>query len=205
MASNSGEILTLFLAPMLGLPMPLLPLQILWINLVTDGLPGLALAMEPEEKNIMARPPRPPGESVFSHGLGFHIVWVGLLMGGACVMVQGWALSKGHGHWQSMVFTALCLAQMGHVLAIRSETESLFTQGLFSNKPLLISVILTVLLQMAVIYIPVLNPIFNTQPLELAELGITLAVPGAVFFAVELEKALRRNRAAGYPAATPNA
>ncbi len=205
MASNSGEILTLFLAPMLGLPMPLLPLQILWINLVTDGLPGLALAMEPEEKNIMARPPRTPGESVFSHGLGLHIVWVGLLMGGACVMVQGWAISIGDGHWQSMVFTALCLAQMGHVLAIRSETESLFTQGLFSNKPLLISVILTVLLQMAVIYIPVLNPIFNTHPLELAELGITLAVPGAVFFAVELEKALRRNRAARPPESTPNA
>jgi len=194
MASNSGEIWTLFLAPLLGLPMPLLPIQILWINLVTDGLPGLSLAVEPEERNLMERPPRPPDESVFAHGLGTHIVWVGLLMGGACVAVQGWAVAGGREHWQSIVFTALCLAQMGHVLAIRSETESLFSQGLFSNKPLLFSVALTVLLQMAVLYVPTLNPVFNTQPLSLPELGVALSVSVLIFTAVEVEKAIRRKR-----------
>ena len=83
MTSNSGEIWTIFLAPFFGLPIPLLPIHILWINLVTDGLPGLALAAEPGEKGIMERPPRHPKESIFAHGLGTHIVWVGLLMGAA--------------------------------------------------------------------------------------------------------------------------
>ena len=89
MTSNSGEIWTIFLAPFLGLPIPLLPIHILWINLVTDGLPGLALAVEPAEKGIMERPPRHPKESIFSNGLGGHIVWVGLLMGGMSLAHPG--------------------------------------------------------------------------------------------------------------------
>jgi Ca2+-transporting ATPase len=80
--TNSGEIWTMFLAPLCGLPMPLLPIQILWINLITDGLPGLALTAEPEEPDIMRRPPRPPQEGVFAHGLGLHVLWVGPLMAG---------------------------------------------------------------------------------------------------------------------------
>ncbi|MGE5319975.1 MAG: cation-translocating P-type ATPase, partial [Hyphomicrobiaceae bacterium] len=133
MTSNSGEIWTIFLAPFLGLPMPLLPIHILWINLVTDGLPGLALAGERAERSVMRRPPRPPTESLFAHGMWQHIVWVGLLMGGVSLLTQAWAIHIGSAHWQSMVFTVLTLSQLGHVLAIRSERESLFTQGLLSN------------------------------------------------------------------------
>jgi Ca2+-transporting ATPase len=192
MTCNSAEIWTLFLAPFLGLPIPLLPIHILWINLVTDGLPGLALAAEPEEKGIMERPPRAPQESIFAQGMWQHILWIGLLMGGISLFAQGWAYFTGCAHWQSMVFTVLALSQMGHVLAIRSERESLFSQGLLSNMPLLGSVLLTFGLQMAVLYVPVLQPIFKTEALSLGELSLCLALSSVVFFVVEIEKWMRR-------------
>ena len=195
MTSNSGEIWTIFLAPFLGLPIPLLPIHILWINLVTDGLPGLALAAEPPEKEIMKIPPRHPQESIFAHGLGTHIIWVGLLMGFVSIFTQAWSIKTGLAHWQTMVFTVLCLSQMGNVLAIRSGKESLFSQGLFSNKPLVGAFVLTFALQMATIYVPFLNPIFKTEPLTSSELTITIALSSVVFFAVEVEKLMKRRKA----------
>lgn len=194
MTSNSGEIWVILLAPFLGLPIPLLPIHILWINLVTDGLPGLALAAEPEEKGLMNRPPRHPQESIFAQGLGTHILWVGFLMGAVSLLAQAWALKTGHAHWQTMVFTVLCLSQMGNVLAVRSERESLFSQGLLSNKPLLGAFALTFILQMATIYVPFFNPIFKTEPLTPGELTLTLALSSIVFFAVEIEKLWKRAR-----------
>jgi len=192
MTGNSGEIWVLFLAPLLGMPLPLLPIHILWVNLVTDGLPGLALAAEPAERGVMQRPPRPPGESVFAHGLWQHALWVGLLIAGLCLATQAWALVNGATHAQTMVFTVLTLAQMAHVLAIRSETESLFSQGLRSNLPLLGAVLLTFVLQMAVIYLPPLQAVFRTQALSGGELALCLGCAAVVFIAVEIEKALRR-------------
>ncbi len=201
MTSNSGEIWTLFLAPFLGLPIPLLPIHILWINLVTDGLPGLALAVEPAERRIMQRPPRHPRESIFAHGMWQHIVWVGLLMGGVSIFTQAWAISSGSSNWQSMVFTVLTLSQMGHALAVRSERQSLYRQGLMSNPSLLAAVLLTFALQMAVLYLPVCNDLFKTQPLTFGELMFCLAMSGVVFIAVELEKLfIRRGRLYGEPA-----
>jgi len=198
MTSNSGEIWTIFLAPFFGLPIPLLPIHILWINLVTDGLPGLALAAEPSERGIMQRPPRHPRESIFAQGMGTHIIWVGLLMGAVSLFTQAWSIKIGSAHWQTMVFTVLCLSQMGHVLAIRSETESLFSQGLFSNRPLMGAFALTFALQMATIYVPFLNPIFRTEALTLSELTFTLALSSAVFIAVEVEKLVLRRRKIAY-------
>ncbi len=194
MTSNSGEIWTIFLAPFLGLPIPLLPIHILWINLVTDGLPGLALAAEPSEKGTMERPPRHPQESIFAHGLGAHIIWVGILMGFVSIFTQAWSIKTGHTNWQTMVFTVLCLSQMGHVVAIRSERESLFAHGLLSNMPLIGAFALTFALQMATIYLPVLNPILKTEPLTLNELMLTLALSSVVFFAVEIEKYMKRRQ-----------
>ncbi|MDD2924101.1 cation-translocating P-type ATPase [Rhodoferax sp.] len=194
MTGNSGEIWTIFLAPLLLLPIPLLPIHILWVNLVTDGLPGLALAAEPAERGIMQRPPRPPQESLFAHGMWQHILGVGLLIGGLCLGVQAWAINTGHAHWQTMVFTVLTLAQMAHVLAIRSETEALWRQGLLSNRPLLGAVLLTFVLQLATIYVPALNPIFKTQPLSAFEMGLCLAAAAVVWVVVEVEKAWRRTR-----------
>ncbi|MDD2881047.1 MAG: cation-translocating P-type ATPase [Rhodoferax sp.] len=192
MTGNSGEIWTLFLAPMLLLPIPLLPIHILWVNLVTDGLPGLALAAEPAERGVMQRPPRAQAESLFANGMWQHILGIGLLIAGLCLGVQAWALSTGHAHWQTMVFTVLTLSQMAHVMAIRSERDSLWQLGLGSNKPLLGAVLLTFLLQMATIYVPVLNPIFKTEPLSLTELAICLAASAVVGIVVEIEKAWRR-------------
>ena len=192
LTTNSGEIWTLFLAPLVGLPIPLLPIHILWINLMTDGLPALALSVEPAEGNIMKRPPRHPKESIFAHGLGIHAIWVGLLMASVVLFIQAWSIKTEHAHWQTMVFTVLCLTQLGHVLAIRSEKESLFKLGLLSNKPLLGAVLLSFIFQMATIYVPFLNPIFKTKPLTLDELFITLGLSLIVFFAVEAEKWWKR-------------
>lgn len=188
LSCNTAEIWTIFLAPFLGMPIPLLPIHILWINLVTDGLPGLALAVEPEEKGLMERPPRPPRESIFAHGMWQDIIWVGLLMGGVTLVTQAWAYRTGHAHWQTMVFTVLTLSQMGNVLALRSERVSFFQLGPWSNLPLLGAVVLTFALQMATIYIPAFNPIFKTEPLDLDELLLCLGLSSIVFIAVEIEK-----------------
>jgi Ca2+-transporting ATPase len=192
MSSNSGEIWTLFLAPFLGLPIPLLPIHILWINLVTDGLPGLAFTAEPAEPGIMQRPPRPPQETIFAHGMWQHIVWVGLFVGGISIASQAWAISRGVEYWQTVVFTVLTVSQLFHSLAVRSETTSLFRIGLFSNLPMLGAVILTVMLQLAVIYLPALNNIFHTQPLPAFDLVVCLLLSSLVLVAVEIEKFLVR-------------
>ncbi|MBI3150416.1 MAG: cation-translocating P-type ATPase [Betaproteobacteria bacterium] len=193
MTSNSGEIWVIFLAPLLGLPIPLLPIHILWINLVTDGLPGLALAAERGERDLMRRPPRRPQESIFAHGMWQHMVWVGLTMAAVCLVLQSWALGREGAHWQTMVFTVLCLSQLGHALAIRSERESTFRLGFWSNPVLMAAVLFTLVLQLATIYLPVLNPIFKTEPLDFDELLLCLAASTLVFFAVEMEKwVLRR-------------
>ncbi len=193
LTTNSGEIWTLFLAPFIGLPIPLLPIHILWINLITDGLPALALSMEPEEGDVMKRPPRHPKESIFAHGLGVHAIWVGLFMAGMVLSIQAWAIRTG-AHWQTMVFTVLCLSQLGHVMAIRSEKESLFRTGIFSNPYLLGAVVLSILAQLATIYIEALNRVFKTEPLTLAELIICLVLSCTVFVVVEIEKWIRRRR-----------
>ncbi len=192
MSSNSGEIWTLFLAPFLGLPIPLLPIHILWINLVTDGLPGLAFTAERSEPGNMQRPPRHPQESIFAHGMWQHIIWVGLLIGGLSIASQAWAIARGVEYWQTVVFTVLTFSQLFHSLAVRSECISLWRLGLTSNLPMLGAVLFTVTLQLAVIYLPVLNPIFKTQPLPLYDLGVCIALSSLVLIAVEIEKALVR-------------
>lgn len=194
MTGNSGEIWTIFLAPFFGLPIPLLAIHILWINLVTDGLPGLALASEPSEKSIMKRPPRNPRKNIFAGGMAIHILWVGFLMGVITIGMQAWAIHQNNPHWQTMVFTVLCFSQMGHVMAIRSNEQSLFKIGLLSNKPMLWALLITVALQMMIIYTPYFNEVFKTQPLSLYELVITLVASSGVFFAVEFEKWIKRLR-----------
>jgi Ca2+-transporting ATPase len=194
MSSNSGEIWTLFLAPFLGLPIPLLPIHILWINLVTDGFPGLAFAAEPAEPGIMQRDPRPPNENIFAHGMWQHILWVGLFVGGISIAAMAWAISREVAYWQTVVFTVLTVSQLFHSLAVRSEAASIFTIGLFSNLPMLGAVVLTLLLQLAVIYMPAFNQIFHTQPLPLFDLLICLALSSMVLVAVEIEKWLVRHK-----------
>ena len=190
--TNSAEVLIILMAPFLGLPIPLLPTQILWINFVTDGLPALALTAEPAERGVMHRPPRPVNESLFSHGMWQHMIWVGILMAALTLAAQAWAQHSGSTHWQTMAFAVITLSQLGHVMAIRSEKESLFTMGVFSNKPLILAVLLTFVLQMATIYLPAFNAIFKTDPLSMLELGVCIALSSVVFIAVEIEKWLIR-------------
>ena len=192
LATNSGEILTIFFAQLLGFPIPLLPIHILWINLVTDSLPALALSVEPAEDDVMQRPPRAPGESIFAHGLGIHTIWVGALMAALVLSVQYVSLNSDNGKWQTLVFTVLCFSQLAHALAIRSDKKSLFQQGLLSNKTMLGAVILSILMQLAVIYIVPLNGIFRTRPLTLGELAACAGISAIVFVAVEIEKFIRR-------------
>jgi Ca2+-transporting ATPase len=194
MTSNAGEIWVMILAPLLGMPLPLLPLQILWINLVTDGLPGLALTIEPAERGTMRRPPHHPQESIFARGMVRDVLWVGLLMGLVCLGLGYWAWDTGHVAWQTVIFTTLTLSQMGNALATRSEGDSLFRIGLFSNRAMLGSVLLTFVLQLAVVYLPVLQDLFQTEALSLGELIISLVVSTMVFWGVELEKWLLRRR-----------
>jgi Ca2+-transporting ATPase len=202
LATNSGEIWVMFLAPLLGMPIPLIPLQILWINLVTDGLPALALGVEPPERNIMRRRPHDPKASILGGGLGVHVIWVGLLMAALCLIggEYSWLGSGGDSenheqYYRTVVFTIVTLTQMANVLAIRSGTESLFRAGLLSNKPLLGAVSLTILLQLAIIYTPWLQGFFKTVPLSAKDLLIATALSAVVFVAVEIEKVFFRRKA----------
>jgi Ca2+-transporting ATPase len=160
---------------------PKSPWRILWVNLVTDGLPGLALTLEPSERDTMRRPPHAPGESIFGRRMGWDVLWVGLLMGLVSLGLGYWAWTSGRATWQTMVFTTLALSQMGNALDIRSERDSLFRLGLLSNKPLLATVLLTLFLQLAVVYVPALQRIFKIVALPPADLAISLIMSSVVF------------------------
>ncbi len=191
LTSNSGEIWVMFLGPFVGLSLPLLPVHILWINLVTDGLPGLALGVERAERNVMRRPPRPPSESIFAHGLWQHVLLVGLLMGGIPLGLGIWGHATDR-PWQTMVFTSLALLQLGHALAVRSEIDSLRALGLASNRPLLAAVAGTLSLQLVVVYWRPMQELLNVEALSFFELMVVLAASTGVLIAVEIEKAVRR-------------
>ncbi len=195
MTSNFGEIIVMLVGPFVGLGLPLLPLQILWINLVTDGLPGLALTQEPAEPDTMRRPPRDPNEQIFGRGLGIDVLWIGSLMGAISLGVGLWAFNFNHAYaWQTMIFTTLTMAQMGNALATRSESQTLWQAGIFTNKALLGAVLLTFGLQMAVVYVPFLQEVFSTQALTLAELGISLLASLFVLLVIDGVKSSEKEK-----------
>jgi Ca2+-transporting ATPase len=193
MTSNFGEIVVMLVGPFVGLGLPLLPLQILWVNLVTDGLPGLALTQEPSEPDIMKRPPRDPKEQIFGRGLGIDVLWIGALMGAVSLGVGLWAFNFNHEFaWQTMVFTTLTIAQMGNALASRSESQTLLEAGVFRNKMMLGAVLLTFVLQLGVVYLPFLQDIFGTQSLTMLELGISFGASLLVMLVIDTVKVIRR-------------
>lgn len=203
LSTNSGELWVMLTAPFFGFPLPLLPIQILWMNLVTDGLPALALGVEPPERDIMTRKPRKTTENIFSGGMGLHILWVGLLMAVVSLGAGGWYSWSGRldltnptdiSYFRTMIFTILACLQMGQVLAVRSHTQSLFTIGLWTNRPLVAAVSLTLVLQLALLYVPFLQRAFKTVPLSPVDLVVCLALSSSVFWAVELEKLVKRRR-----------
>ena len=187
LGSNVGELITIASAPLLGLVgVPMSPLQILWMNLVTDGVPALALALEPGEDGLMERPPAEPGESIFARGIGSYILRVGVVFAALSIALMVWAYRSG-APWQTMVFTTLCLAQMGHALAARSDLPLLQVK-LFSNPWLIWAVLLTTALQLALLYVAPLQRFFGTVPLSLHDLGICVGVSVVFFVYLELEK-----------------
>jgi Ca2+-transporting ATPase len=168
-------------------------LQLLWLNLLTDGLLGLGLGVEKAESSIMQRPPYQPAEGIFARGMGRHIIWLGPFIGLVALGVGYWYWQSGDNHWQTMTFTTLSFLQIGQALGVRSDHDSLFSIGIASNPLLLTMALLSFLLQIAVVYFPPLQFVFGTQALSLADLGISLGLSSLVFLMIESEKyALRR-------------
>ncbi|RUR85691.1 magnesium-transporting ATPase [Chlorogloeopsis fritschii PCC 6912] len=198
LGSNIGEVLTIAAAPILGLGgVPLTPLQILWMNLVTDGLPALALAVEPPEPDVMKRPPFSPRESIFARGLGSYMIRIGIIFAIISIILMQWAYyhvqtvqapGLDPQRWKTMVFTALCLAQMGHAIAIRSNSRLTIEMNPLSNPYVLGSVILTTILQLMLVYVPPLRAFFGTHVLSLSELGVCLGFSALMFLWIEGEK-----------------
>lgn len=187
-AGNIGKVLVMVLAPFLDKPIPLLPLQLLWLNLLTDGLLGIGLGVEPAEKNTMNRPPYSPKEGVFSRGAGFQTAWLGVLIGALGLGVGAWGYFGGRENWQTLVFTSLAFAQVGQALAARSSHESLFKLGLRSNPLMLIMVMTVAVLQLLVVYFPPLQSFFNTSALSILDMIIALGIGLVVFSAIEVMK-----------------
>lgn len=201
LGSNIGEVITIAVAPMLQFNVPLIPLQILWMNLVTDGLPALALAVEPAEPNVMKRPPVDPRENIFARGMGSYMIRIGIILAIITITLMVWA----HGYteanfneiyskdrWQTMVFTTLCLAQMGHAIAIRSNTQLTIELNPLTNLYLWGSVILTTVLQMVLIYVESFRVFFGTHLLTSTELAICFGFSALMFVWIELEKLVIR-------------
>jgi P-type Ca2+ transporter type 2C len=201
LGSNIGEILTIAAAPLIGLgDVPLSPLQILWMNLVTDGVPALALALEPGEPDVMARQPFQPNESIFARGLGAYIIRIGLIFAIVTIGLMKWAFDRTHSvgypgdpdTWKTIVFTTLCIAQMGHALAVRSKTKLTIETNPFSNPLLLWAVLVTILSQLGLIYLPPFQAFFGTHPLSLFELGICFGCSLLILVWIEGEKLVMR-------------
>ncbi|MCL6753574.1 cation-translocating P-type ATPase [Nostoc sp. CCCryo 231-06] len=201
LGSNIGEVLTIAAAPLIGLGgVPLTPLQILWMNLVTDGLPALALAVEPPEPDVMERPPFSPRESIFARGLGSYMIRIGIIFAIISIALMWWAYQHTHAPgyqgnpdtWKTMVFTTLCIAQMGHAIAIRSNNRLTIEMNPFSNIFVLAAVVVTTILQLMLVYVPPLRDFFGTHYLTLEELGVCIGFSALMFVWIESEKIFLR-------------
>jgi P-type Ca2+ transporter type 2C len=196
LTGGSAEIWVMLAAPLFGLPLALLPAQILWINLVTHGLPGLALGVEPAERDVMRRPPRHPAESIFARGLWQHVLVFGLVTAGISLGLGVWAHQTGR-PWQTMIFTSLALLQLGNAFAVRSERESVF--GLrVGNRFLFWSVLGTLIVQIGLPYIAPVRQALQIDPLTFTDLMIVLVASSGAFWAIELEKLVLRRRVGGW-------
>jgi len=202
LGSNVGELITIALAPILGLPVPLSPMQILWMNLVTDGLPALALAVESSDADLMQRRPAGRNETIFARGLGRYILEVGIVFAAIAVLLM-WLVARHPlpadpglvpERWKTVVFTTLCLAQMGHALSARSQ-RPLWQLPPLGNPWLVLSVVVTSLLQLALVYVPPLQSFFGTYAISLAELGLCVAFSLLLLVYLELRKLFRLRQA----------
>lgn len=197
LACNVGEIVTLFTAMLLGLPLPLVPIQILWVNLVTDGLPAIALGVDPPEEDLMQRPPRDVRESLFARGLGTKIVTRGVLIGLVTLAVF-WLEWKSAADQlakaQTMAFCTLVMSQLIHVFDCRSVEKGIFSRNVFGNPWLIAAVLSSIGLMALVLYAPALQPVFRTVPLGWADWLTVLAAAAVPTFALSVRRASRPSR-----------
>jgi P-type Ca2+ transporter type 2C len=194
LAGNLGKILVMFVGPFTGMPLPLQPIQILFMNVVNDGLPGLAMSTEPAERDVMRRPPLKKSDSIFDRAMAAHILWVGALIGALALGAGYLYWDAGREQWQTMILTTIIFGQMAHALAVRSTRASLFRIGLLTNKPLLGAIALNLVLQVLVIYVPFLQDFLGTVALSAADLALCAALSLVVLVAIEAQKWLTRRR-----------
>jgi Ca2+-transporting ATPase len=192
LAGNLGKLMLVFVGPLLGMPLPLLPFQILWLNLVTDGVLGLGLGVEPAERGTMQRPPQSPSAGILAQGLGYQILWQGLLLGAVNLAVAWWSWKSGQPEWQTIAMTTVVLLQVFQAQASRSFKDSVFRLNPLSNRALLAATGLILLLQAAVIYFPPLHGVFSTTNLSPLQALVPLAAGLAVLLVVEGVKGLGR-------------
>ena len=167
LACNIGEVLTMFLAALSGLPVPLLPIQILWVNLVTDGLPAIALSLEPPDKDVMLQKPRNKNSHIFSDGLASLIIFRGVLLS-ICTLSVFWSVlhfTSDITLARSSAFVTLVLTQLTHVFECKSEKRTLFEINIFNNIYLVMAVLCSLCMILSVIYLPFLRPVFKTAAL----------------------------------------
>jgi Ca2+-transporting ATPase len=194
LSCNVGEIMVMFAASLIGFPLPLLPVQILWVNLVTDGLPALALGVDPVDKDVMKNPPRMLNESVITRSGGIQMLAQGAFIA-FCALLAFWYVlaveAEGLARARTACFIVLSCSQLFHSFNCRSMNKSLFTIGVFSNKKLVAAALISFILQMLVVYIPFLQTIFKTEALRLFDWVLVLVISSLPLWAMELVKILR--------------
>jgi Ca2+-transporting ATPase len=195
LSCNIGELLAMFLASLLGMPLPLLPIQILWVNLATDSLPALALGVEPAEPGGMERPPRPPGEGVITRRMatmmGIQGIIIGLLTLGAFA-IEYYVMGGGVDRARVIAFSTTIFAQNVHAFNVRSNRFSLFQLGVFTNRWLVAAFAVVAVSELAVIYLPFLQPIFKTMPLGLQDWAVVIGLGVMPLVIVEIVKLINR-------------
>ncbi len=198
LSCNAGEILVMFVSSLIGFPVPLLPIQILWVNLVTDGLPALALGVDPVDPDIMRRQPRPPDEPVVTRERALLMLAQGAFIAACTLMAFSFVLfveDEGLERARTAAFVVLACSQLFHSYNCRSQTESLFKVGVFTNKNLILATGVSFALQMAVVYMPPLQTVFKTEPLSLLDWVLVVAISSLPLWGAEAYKAIRRRTA----------
>jgi len=195
LAGNTGELYVMLGAALVGLPLPLLPLHLLWINLVTDGLPALALAMDPPAGDVMRRPPRSPREPMLGRGEWLAVVLMGVLEGSLTLGVFAWAVRARDLQWaRGVAFTTLVFCELFRAFAARSRTRVVWEVGIFTNLRLVAVVVVSVLAQIALYEIPGTERLFQIRALDLRECALLLGLGLLPVTIIEISKLVRRRR-----------
>jgi Ca2+-transporting ATPase len=191
LSCNAGEILVMFISSLIGWPVPLLPIHILWVNLVTDGLPALALGVDPVDPGVMKRPPRPHNEPVITKKRAILMLSQGAFIAFCSLLAFGFVLfieKEGINRARTAAFIVLSCSQLFHSFNCRSQSESLFKIGIFTNKKLILADLISFGLQMAVVYIVFLQKVFKTEPLGVLDWIMVIAISSFPFWAMEIVK-----------------